>query len=97
MKEIAIRRVVGANLRQIAVLLNRKYFIITLGGILIGSAGGYFLAQSVLDSVFAVHVGVEIWVLIVASTSVLAIVLVTIGLKMLGINHMNPSKILRAE
>lgn len=97
MKEIAIRRVVGANVRQIAVLLNRKYFFITLGGILIGSVGGYLLAKSVLDSIFAVHVGVEAWVLIVASIGVLAIVLLTIGLKMLGITHMNPSKILRAE
>ncbi len=97
MKEIAIRRVVGANFRQIAVLLNRKYFIITLGGILIGSAGGYLLAQSVLDSIFAVHVGVEIWVLIIASIGVLAIVLLTIGLKMLGITQMNPSTILRTE
>lgn len=97
MKEIAIRRVVGASLSQIAVLLNRRYFIITLFGIIIGGVGGYFLAKSILDSIFAVHVGVEIWVLGLASLGVLAMVLLTIALKMLGIIKMNPSNILRSE
>ncbi|MBX2874131.1 MAG: ABC transporter permease [Saprospiraceae bacterium] len=97
MKEIAIRRVVGASLRNITVLLNFRYFLISLLGVMVGAAGGYFIVKGLLDSIFAVHVGVEPWVLGLAGAGVLFLIVLTILIKMLGVVQMNPSKILRSE
>ncbi|NRB51118.1 MAG: ABC transporter permease [Saprospiraceae bacterium] len=97
MKEIAIRRVVGATLQNITVLLNFRYFLISILGVLVGAAGGYFIVKGLLDSIFAVHVGVEPWVLGLAGLGVLFLVMLTILLKMIGVVQMNPSKILRSE
>lgn len=97
MKEIAIRRVVGASLKNITVLLNFRYFLISFLGVLVGTAGGYFLVRSLLDSIFAVHVGVEPWVLGLAGMGVLGIIVLTILLKMLGVIRMNPARVLRSE
>lgn len=97
MKEIAIRRVVGASLKNITVLLNFRYFLISFLGVLAGAAGGYFIVKGLLDSIFAVHVGVEAWVLGLAGAGVLFLVMLTILLKMIGVVQMNPSKILRSE
>lgn len=97
MKEIAIRRVVGATLQNITVLLNFRYILISFLGVLVGATGAYFLVKGLLDSIFAVHVGVEPWVLGLAGLGVLFLVMLTIVLKMLGVVQMNPSKILRSE
>ena len=97
MKEIAIRRVVGATLQNITVLLNFRYFLISILGVLVGAAGGYFIVKGLLDSIFAVHVGVAPWVLGLAGLGVLFLVMLTILLKMIGVVQMNPSKILRSE
>ncbi len=97
MKEIAIRRVVGATLQNITVLLNFRYFLISFLGVLAGATGAYFLVKGLLDSIFAVHVGVEPWVLGLAGLGVLFLVMLTILMKMLGVVQMNPSKILRSE
>lgn len=97
MKEIAIRRVVGATLQNITVLLNFRYVLISFLGVLVGAAGGYFIVKGLLDSIFAVHVGVEPWVLGLAGLGVLFLVMLTIIVKMIGVVQMNPSKILRSE
>lgn len=97
MKEIAIRRVVGATLQNITVLLNFRYFLISFLGVLVGATGAYFLVKGLLDSIFAVHVGVEPWVLGLAGLGVLFLIVLTILIKMIGVVQMNPSRILRSE
>ena len=97
LKEIAVRKVVGASLVDLALLLNKNYFWIFLVSVTIGSAGGYFLTRLLLDSIFATHAGIDLPMVILASAGVLLIAVATIALKIRQLSKINPADILRTE
>jgi ABC-type antimicrobial peptide transport system permease subunit len=59
MKEIALRKVVGAKSGHILMLVNRGYFWIFIVGAAIGCYAGYALTKLLLDLIFAVNAGLQ--------------------------------------
>ncbi|MCO6480888.1 MAG: ABC transporter permease [Phaeodactylibacter sp.] len=97
LREIAIRRIVGARAHHIAYLLNKNYLWIFALAALLGTAGGAFLAWQLMDSIFAIHAGLHSGMMVGAAIGVVLLALGTISLKVIGVLRVNPADILRRE
>jgi cell division protein FtsX len=97
MKEIAIRKVVGASTGRIAWLINKNYVWIFLGAAIGGSVWGSVLANMLLSSIYATHVNVGILMLIFSSLMIFVIAGLTIGYKIMEVSKTNPSDILKSD
>lgn len=97
MREIALRKVVGARSRHILVLVNRGYFWTFLVGTVIGCYGGYALTKLLLDMIFAVNSGIAKSTLINSVLVLFIIAGVTSGVKVWQAIRTNPIKLLRTE
>lgn len=80
-KEIAIRKVVGAEDRHIFQLVMKGYSWILLLSAVFGCYGGYALAKLLMDLIFRINSGVSSSSLAVSFISVLLICGVTIGVR----------------
>lgn len=79
MREIAIRKVVGASGRHIFQLVLKGYFWIFLVAAGIGCYAGYTLSRLLMDMIFRINVGVSISSLTLSFICVLFISAITIG------------------
>ena len=97
MKEIALRKVVGAKPGHILVLINKGYFWIFIVSAIVGCYGGWALSRLLLDSIFKINAGVEINSLIGSVTVLFVIAAITSGIKVWQAVRANPVELLRAE
>jgi len=97
MKEIAVRRVLGASISNISYLVNRSYFFIILVGILLGSVIGGMVALQFLNGIYSIHAGVSSAVVVVAGSITLLAVGTTIGIKIWQVMQMNPAEVLKGD
>ncbi|MCA9734237.1 FtsX-like permease family protein, partial [candidate division KSB1 bacterium] len=97
LKEIAIRRIVGARARDIAFLINKNYLWIFALAAVLGVAGGAFFAWKLMDSIFAIHAGLHAGMMAGAAFGVVFLALATISLKVVGVLRVNPADVLRRE
>ena len=79
MKEIAIRKVVGATGRHIFQLVLKNYFWIFFLGVGIGCYAGYKLSKLLMDMVFRINAGVSIASLFDSFICVFVVSAITIG------------------
>jgi putative ABC transport system permease protein len=78
-KEIAIRKVVGAEDRHIFQLVLKGYSWIILLSAIIGCYGGYALSKLLMDLIFRINAGVSSSSLAISFIGVLLICAITIG------------------
>jgi ABC-type antimicrobial peptide transport system permease subunit len=97
MKEIALRKVVGARAGHILLLVNRGYFWIFIVGAAVGCYGGYALTKLLLDMIFAVNAGIASSTLVNSVLVLFIIVAITSGFKVWQAIRTNPIKLLRTE
>ena len=97
MREIALRKVVGANSRHILVLINRGYFWTFIIGTIIGCYGGYALTKLLLDMIFAVNSGIATSTLINSVLVLFVIAGITSGIKVWQAIKTSPIDLLRTE
>ncbi|MBD2699245.1 ABC transporter permease [Spirosoma sp. BT702] len=97
MREVAIRRVLGATGPQVGWILHKNYLWILVIATFSGCAFGYFLAITLMNSVFKINNGVSSAVIILSAISVLAIAFFTIILKLLQTLKINPVTSLSSE
>jgi ABC-type antimicrobial peptide transport system permease subunit len=96
-KEIAIRKVVGANGRQIFRLLLKGYIWILLFSAGIGCYVGYFLSKMLMDMIFRINSGVSISSLTVSFICVLLISTITIGSRVWVVLRTKATDVLKAN
>ncbi|MBL0355877.1 MAG: ABC transporter permease [Chitinophagaceae bacterium] len=97
MKEIAIRKVAGANPGHVLVLITKGYCWIFILAAMLGSAAGYALTKLLLDLIFKVNAGVSNGTMFTGVMVLLAIAAITTGIKVLQAVRTNPVKMLRSE
>jgi ABC-type antimicrobial peptide transport system permease subunit len=97
MKEIALRKVVGAAPRHIVVLINKGYFWIFIVASFVGCYVGLSLTRLLMDMIFKINVGVSVGSLIWAVLVLFVIAAVTSGIKVWQAVRSNPVKMLRSE
>ena len=97
MKEIALRKVVGAKPWHILVLVNKGYFWIFLISGVVGCYGGFALTKLLLDMIFKINVGVNTTILTSSVAALLIITFITTGIKVWQVIKTSPVKLLRTE
>src|SRR6266496_1032166 len=97
MKEIALRKVVGAGPRHILVLINKGYFWIFIVAAALGCYSGWALTKLLLDMIFKVNAGIASSTIISSVVVLFIITGLTSGIKVLQAVRSNPVKNLRAE
>ena len=95
-KEIGIRKVLGASFNNIVMLLSREFIILVLiANVIAWPAAYYFLNDYLRDYAYRINIGVELFAL-TAALSVLFI-LFTIIFQAVGAAQANPVDCLRDE
>ncbi len=96
LKELSIRKVLGAKVSELALLFSSEFTKLISIAILLASPIAYFLVDEWLKD-FAYRTPIDIWVFIGAAVSSILITLLTVGLQTVRVASVNPVKNLRAE
>lgn len=95
-KEIGVRKVLGASLGQVLFLLSKDFALLIIIAILIASPSAYYLMNWWLQN-FAFAVEVSVTTFLVAGLGALVIALLTVSYKTSMAAISNPVKALRSE
>jgi ABC-type antimicrobial peptide transport system permease subunit len=72
-KEIGVRKVLGASVVSILKLINLEFLLILLIAVFLGGAGGYMLTDALLADLYAQHIDINIFTVILCGVFVLLI------------------------
>lgn len=95
-REISIRKVFGADIQSLLVLLTGRYFILLSIAFVVIIPVSYYAAQDWLNS-FAFHVTVSPWIYVKAGALILSITILTVCFQSLKAAYTNPARVLRRE
>ncbi|HEY4110265.1 FtsX-like permease family protein [Puia sp.] len=95
-KEIGIRKVLGAGIGQIVLMLNKDFVILVGLALLIASPLAWFLAHQWLQE-FVYRTTISWWVFILAGLGAISIALVTVSYQAFRAARSNPVESLRSE
>ena len=95
-KEISIRKIFGASVNSLLLLLTRKYFLLVLIAFLVIIPISYVVAQQWLSN-FAYHITLSPWMYGKAFTLILLITGFTVSFQSLKAAWTNPANSLRNE
>jgi len=90
LKEISVRKVLGANRFSIVQLLTLDFTKMVLVAILIGLPLSYFMVNKWLQN-FEFHFDLSIWYFLIAGLIVIAIAWLTVGIQTLKAANVNPT------
>jgi len=97
MKEIGIRKVLGASTLSIIKLLNAEFLVIVIVSALIGSVLGYYLSEMLLDSIYEIYHGATIITFIIPTIIILLVSISTITFKVYNAANKNPVDAIKYE
>jgi putative ABC transport system permease protein len=95
-KEIGIRKVLGADMRQIAALLSKEFILLILIAIGIAIPIVWVGMNKILEN-FAYRISLQWWVFVIACMGAVFIALVTVSFRAVKAAAANPVKSLRTE
>ncbi len=95
-KEIGIRKVLGASIPMIIKLVTKEFIIIVLLSNIIAWPIAYYFMKNWLNN-YAYHVNISWWVFILAGGIALMIAVTTVGIQAIKAATANPVKSLRYE
>ena len=95
-KEIGIRKVLGASVRQIVGLLSKDFLKLVILSILIASPIAYYFMDKWLQD-FAYRINIEWWIFVLAGIVAIVIALLTVSYQAIRAALANPVKSLRTE
>ena len=97
MKEIGVRKVLGASVLDIIQIINKPFIIILLFAAILGSIGGYFLTDMLMGSIWVYYMDIGPFAFIVAILCLIIVATITVGGKVAKAAMANPSTTLRDE
>ena len=95
-KEISIRKILGAGVARIIVLLCKDFLALVVPALFIASPVAWYFMNQWLQE-FTYRIEIPVWVFIAAGVAALLITLLTIGFQATRAALVNPVKDLRAE
>jgi len=97
MKEVGVRKVLGASISHLMYILNRNFVIILLIASIIGSVLTYLIADPFLGMIWAYHIEPGISTFVLAVTALVVLALITISFKVYRAANTNPTETIRTE
>jgi len=95
-KEIGIRKVLGASVSNITILLSKDFIILVTISLFIASPLAWWAANKWLQD-FAYRIKISWWMFVIAGISAIAIALITVSFRAIKAALTNPIKSLRTE
>ncbi|MGH2646654.1 MAG: ABC transporter permease, partial [Ginsengibacter sp.] len=95
-KEIGVRKVLGASVRGIVALLSKDFLKLVLISFLIASPVAWFLMHKWLAS-YSYRVNISLWVFVIAGLLSATIAFITVSFQAIKAAISNPVKSLRTE
>lgn len=95
-KEIGIRKVLGATVSQIAIMLSREFVMLIVIAILISAPVSWYFINDWLTG-FVYRVDFSIWIYIISGLAALSVGLLTISARTISAALANPVESLRSE
>ncbi|MEO1053846.1 MAG: ABC transporter permease [Bacteroidota bacterium] len=97
-KELSIRKVLGASMSQVMVLISKEFFTLVILSVVIAIPLSWYFMQGWLED-FAYRITlIDHWVIFLAGGSITAIfAMLTIGLKTYNAATSNPTEIIRQD
>ncbi len=96
-KEIGIRKALGASVANVVVIMNRPFAFILTASVLLGLVGAYFGTNFVLDLIYARHIPVSIGPILLSAVGIFLLGMGTTGLTIRKAAQCNPVDTLRDE
>ncbi|RPH34057.1 MAG: ABC transporter permease [Bacteroidales bacterium] len=96
-KEVGIRKALGASSLSINNMIGKPFFIMLAVASLFGGAIGYYLSVMLLDSVWKIHIIVNIVSVLLPIIIMLSLAYATLSLKVFNTLSKNPISSLRYE
>jgi ABC-type antimicrobial peptide transport system permease subunit len=97
MKEIGVRKVLGAPVSNITRIINTEFIIILVAASVLGSWASYTMSNIIMSSIWKYYQGVNVLTFVLAIGLLFVVSFFTIGYKVLTVARMNPVNILRDE
>lgn len=95
-KEVGIRKVLGASVKNIVYLFSKEFTILIIVAFVIAAPVAYYMMSGWLDNfAFRIHLGVKVFLVAVAVSIIIA--WLTVGYKSIKAAIANPVKSLRTE
>jgi putative ABC transport system permease protein len=95
-KEIGLRKVLGANLSQLWLLMSRDFVVLVTISCLLAAPLAWMFLQSWLES-YEYRVAIPWWIFILSSIGTLAITVITSSWHMIRTARVNPAQTLKVE
>jgi putative ABC transport system permease protein len=95
-KEIGIRKVLGASVENVVLLLSKDFLRLILIAILVAFPLAWW-AMNVWLNGFAYHISISPWLFVIAGAAIVVIALATLSYQSIKTAIMNPVKSLRSE
>jgi putative ABC transport system permease protein len=97
MKEIGVRKVLGATIGNITRVINMKFMIILLIACVLGSGVGWFLSEMLMDSIWDFYQAANGITFVISASILILISVLSIGYKIYNTAKVNPAHVLRDE
>jgi len=97
MKEIGVRKVLGATIANISRVINMEFIIILLIACVLGGLLGYLMAGALMGSIWDYYLEATALALIGSAAVMLLICFVSVAFKTYNTARMNPARTLRDE
>ena len=96
-KEIGIRKILGASVRSLVKGLSFEFIIILTIAATIGGLIGYTMVDISMDAAWEYYEKVNIWTIFISVSIMILLAVLTTGFKIVSAARLNPVKHLRAE
>ncbi len=97
MKEIGVRKVLGASVANIATVVNKQFAIFMLIAFVLGAGMSYAMVEPLMASIWTYYSGLTIFTVIISILVMVVISLLSVGYKIYSAANSNPAVILKDE
>ncbi len=97
LKEIGVRKVLGASVVNIVRVINLEFVTILSVASVFGGTLGYFMTDKMMDAIWEYYLGVNVSTLAICIVLLFVVAAITVGYKTITTAFMNPVNTLRDE
>ena len=97
MKEIGVRKVLGASMGNITKVINREFVIILVVACMLGAPLGWFMSSALMSSIWDYYQAVSVTSMVIAAAILFFASAISIGYKVYKTTRLNPANVLRDE